>query len=610
MKLVECVPNFSEGKDSKVIEVITKSIESVDGAEVRDVDMGSDTNRTVVTIIGTPKAIKEAAFRAIRTAAEHINMAKHSGSHPRMGATDVCPFIPVEGVTMDDCVAIAREVGERVGEELGIPVYLYEEAATSEDRRNLAQVRAGEYEGLADKITDPNWKPDFGPWEWNNKIAGAGATIIGAREFLIAYNINLNTRNAKIAWDIAFDLRDRGRSARTGYPAGHYWKGEILRYGDSRFPCGECDYLSNDFKGARDHTLKEHGYDIIPLLEFYGYDTGNLAGKPVKKPGKFKHCKAIGWYVEDYKCAQVSINLTNYRQTTMHDVFEESKRLAEGLGVSVTGSEVVGLAPYQALLDSGRYYLKRQSQPTGIPNKDIVHTAVKSLGLNDVAPFHLEKSVIGTPLVRSDSFRSMDMSIFIDELSRNSATPGGGSVAAIAGSMGAALASMVCNISTGGRGTEKEDEVLMPIAEKAQVLMDELLQNADEDSRAFDDYMTAKRLPSGNKREVELRKKAMDTGLKNAVEVPLRTARLGLEVIDLSVIAVDNGKTSTASDALVCALMAYSAVLGGIANVKINLGEVNDVAFCQDMLAECGLLEKKAIEGSDHVKDRVDELLR
>ncbi|MFO7991316.1 MAG: glutamate formimidoyltransferase [Thermoplasmata archaeon] len=610
MELVECVPNFSEGRDRGVIDEITGEIESVEDVELKDIDMGADMNRTVVTFVGSPDGVKEAAFRAIKKASEIIDMSKHKGSHPRMGATDVCPFVPVSGVTMEDCVDIAKEVGERVGDELGIPVYLYEEAATEEKRENLATVRSGEYEGLEEKLKDPEWKPDFGSADHTDTVKKSGATVIGTREFLIAYNINLNTRQTKIAWDIAFDIRDRGRAKRGGSPDNHYWKGEVVRYEEGKFPCGECDFIAESFAEVHEHTEKEHGYCLEDLLiEYYDYDIENLEGKAVKKKGKFDHCKAIGWYVDDYKRAQISINLTNYKETSIHAVYDEAKRLARNMGVEVTGSEIVGLVPYKALLDSGKYYLKKQNQPTGIPEQDIIEIAIQSLGLRDVSEFDPDEKLIGGPVVKEEDLIAVRTDEFIHEVSRDSSTPGGGSIAALSGSLGAALTSMVCNLSTGGRGTEEQDEVLMPAAEKAQELKDELLKAVDEDTNAFDDYVAAKQMPRSTSEEKKRRKKAMEEGLKHAVEVPMDTARLSAEVFDIAMKAAEHGKSSAVSDALVSALMAHSGVLGGIANVKINLKDLDDHEFIEEKLKECEELEKESKEKLEKIIKTIEPKL-
>ncbi len=610
MELVECVPNFSEGRDESVIDQITNEIEAFEDVEVKDVDMGEDTNRTVVTFVGPPENVKEAAFKAIKKAGELIDMSKHEGSHPRMGATDVCPFVPVKGTTMEDCVEIAKELGERVGEELNIPVYLYEEAASEPKRENLATIRSGQYEGLDEKLVDPGWKPDYGPAEWNDRVKKTGATVIGAREFLIAYNIDLNTKNKKIAWDIALEMRKRGRAKRKDSPDQHYWKGKIVRYGENEFPCGECDFVGESFQEVKEHTEEEHGYDLQEFLEKeYNYDVNDLEGKAVKQRGNFDHCKAIGWYVEDYERAQISVNLTNFKKTSLHDVYEFARDRARKMGCRVTGSEIVGLAPYEALLRTGKYYLEKMNQPKGIPEQDIIETAIQSLGLRDVAEFDPEEKLIGGPMKPEDALIDMEVDDFVHEVSRDSSTPGGGSIAALAGSIGAALCSMVSNLSTGGRGTADVDPKLMPVAEEAQELKDELLRAVDEDTNAFDKYMEAKRMPKSTEEERKKREKAMQEGLKHAVEVPMDTARTSAKVIDLAEKAAEYGKKDAVSDALVAAQMAYSGVVGGIANVKINLEDIEDEEFMEEMVKECERLKeeysKKKYEVIEIAEDRL-----
>jgi len=610
MELVECVPNFSEGRDQAVIDEITDEIESVDGLEVKDIDMGEDTNRTVVTFVGPPEEIKEGAFKAIKKASELIDMSQHEGSHPRMGATDVCPFVPVKNITMEDCIDIAKDLGERVGEELDIPVYLYEEAATEPKRENLATIRSGQYEGLDDKLVDPDWEPDYGPAEWNDRVKKTGATVIGAREFLIAYNININTKNKKVAWDIALEMRRRGRAKRKNSPDQHYWKGKIVRYQEDEFPCGECDFIGESFQEVKEHTEEKHGYDLQKFLEEqYDYDVNNLEGKAVKQRGNFDHCKAIGWYVDEYERAQVSVNLTNYKETSLHDVYEFARDRARKMGVRVTGSEIVGLAPYDALLDTGKYYLEKMNQSKGIPEEDIIETAIQSLGLRDVAEFDPDEKLIGGQMKPDDALVKMKVEDFVNEVSRDSSTPGGGSIAALSGSIGAALSSMVSNLSTGGRGTADIDPKLMPAAEEAQELKDKLVKAVDEDTNAFDKYMEAKRMPKSTEEERWKRKKAMQEGLKHAVEVPMETAKTSAKVIDLAEKTVEHGKKDAVSDALVAAQMAYSGIVGGIANVKINLGDIEDEEFVEKMLEECERLEEEYKEKKSKVIEKAESRL-
>ena len=450
LPLVECVPNFSEGRDQAKIKAITDAIEAAGGVRLLNVEPGFDTNRTVVTFVGSPEAVENAAFAGIARAAQLIDMSKHTGAHPRMGATDVCPFVPVEGVTMADCATIARRLGERVGRDLGIPVYLYEAAATRPERRSLSDVRKGEYEGLAKKLADAAWAPDFGPATLN---VGAGATVIGAREFLVAYNVNLNSTDKNHAADLAFALREKGRVARSGNTAPYYVRGKKLSYREGAFPCGSCALVAATYEEVRAHCEAEHGYDLDALLRSNDLNPPFVVGKNVYRPGLFKACKAIGWYVEDYQRAQVSINLTDYKTTPPHAVLEASRALAAERGLVVTGSEIVGLVPYGALLESGRYYLAKQGRTLGQPRGDVLRVAVSSLGLTDVTSFDVDKKVLGLPVIPPNALVQKTVVDFTDEVSRDSPAPGGGSVAALAGALGAALASMVANLTHGKEGS-------------------------------------------------------------------------------------------------------------------------------------------------------------
>ncbi|MEO0296695.1 MAG: glutamate formimidoyltransferase, partial [candidate division WOR-3 bacterium] len=469
MKLIECVPNFSEGRNKKIIDEIVNAIKEVEGIKVLDVDMGYDTNRTVVTFIGEPDKVKEAAFSAIKKAAELIDMRKHKGAHPRIGATDVCPFIPLRNVTFEECNEIAIEVAKRVGEELKIPVYLYEKSAKKPERRDLSYIREGEYEGLAEKIYKPEWKPDFGPQEFNPK---SGATVIGVREFLIAYNINLNTRDKRYAEDIAFEIREKGRTKRKGKISPFYFKGDIVRYKENEYPCGECEFIGKTLEETYNHVKDNHGYDLYELLKMNGIDIKKIIGKPVKKKGLFKKVKAIGWYIDEYKRAQISINLTDYKVTNMHHVFEKVKELAEERGLSVTGSELVGLVPFNAIYESGLFYLERQKVSKGLPVRDVLETAVQSLGLRDVTDFEIEKKVLGLPLIFESNLPKMSIWDFADELSRTSPVPGGGSSSAMAGAIASSLCSMALNITISKLKTEENFELLSNTSLKFQELKD------------------------------------------------------------------------------------------------------------------------------------------
>jgi len=608
-QIVECVPNFSEGRDKQVIEQIVGAIKSVSGTEVLSVEMGADVNRTVVTFIGSPEAVKEAAFQAIKKAAELIDMSKHKGAHPRMGATDVCPFVPVEGVTMEDCVRISEEVARRVGEELKIPVYLYEESARTPERKNLANIRQGEYEGLPKKLKDPRWKPDYGPAEFNPR---AGATVIGAREFLIAYNITLNTREKMYATDIAFELREKGRSARTGNIHPIYMRGDLLKYRENHYPCGSCDFVGKTLEETARHCQEVHGYDLIELLKMHGTDPNHVIGKSVKKPGIFPHCKAIGWYVEEYGRAQISINLTNYKITPPHLVLEKARELARERGLVVTGSEIVGLVPFQAIYQAGKYYLEQQGKSTGVPVQDVIETAIYSMGLNDVAPFDPEKKILGLPKTDRGPLVSLKTAELVHEVSRETPAPGGGSIAALAGSLGAALASMVSNLTIGKKGYESVWEKLNRVAEDAQQVKDELLKAVDEDTNAFNAYMEARRMPQNTPEEKAARQKAIQEGLKQAVRVPLRTAELSLKAMKVAAEAVEHGNVNSVTDAGVGAQIAFTGVRGGIYNVLINLPQIEDEQFVREMKEKCARMEQEAeqmlTEVLKKVRQKIDSL--
>ncbi|MDZ7384595.1 MAG: glutamate formimidoyltransferase [candidate division KSB1 bacterium] len=546
-QLVECVPNFSEGRNRAVIDAIVREIVDTEGVKLLDVDPGADTNRTVVTFVGTPAGVVEAAFKAIKRAAELIDMSKHRGAHPRIGATDVCPFVPLAGCTMADCVALARQLGARVGEELGIPVYLYEEAATRPERKNLADIRQGEYEGLPEKLKDPAWAPDFGPAVFNPK---AGAAVIGAREFLIAYNINLNTRDRRLAQEIALNIRESGRLQRDA-------EGNILR--------------------------DEHG-------------------NPLRRPGKFQAVKAVGWYIPQYKQAQVSINLVNYKITPPHVVFDEVCKEAELLGLRVTGSELVGLIPLEALLMAGRYYLEKQGRSPGLPEKDLVDIAVRSLGLNDIAPFDPAKKIIEYQVgERRGTLVGMDVGDFVDELSTDSPAPGGGSVAALAGALAAGLAAMVANLTVGKKGYEGVASQLKDVAIKAQELKDALLLAVDEDTRAFNRVMDAFALPKKSEEQKQARHVAIQEATRRATEVPAKVMELALQVLELAMVVAEHGLTNAASDAGVAAAMARAAAEGAALNVRINLGSLEDEEFVAAARSTADRVERQAKDMAERV---------
>jgi len=605
MKLVECVPNISEGRNRDRIDEVVSAAAAVEGVTVLDVDPGFDTNRTVITFVGDPDSVAEGAFRLIKRAAELIDMSAHTGAHPRMGATDVCPFIPVEGVTMDDCVKIARKVGKRVGDELGIPIYLYEHAASKPEWKNLAVVRKGEYEGLKDRFEDDYWKPDFGPARFN---PGAGATAMSAREFLIAYNINLNTKSKDLANDIAFELREKGRAKRSGNIEPHYFKGEMVRYAEGNWPCGQCDFVGKSYDEVKSHTKDLHDIDLDWVnRDLYDRDLNDLDGKTVKRLGTFRNVKAIGWMIPEYGQAQISINLTNYKITPPHVVLEAAREEAARRGIIVTGSEVVGLIPLQSIMESGRFYLERQGGSTGVPVSDVIRTAVQSMGLEDVAEFDPAKKILGLPDPALDQLVALGVREFTDEVSRDSPAPGGGSIAALAGGLGAALSSMVANLSIGKPEFDEVAGELNNMAGRAQVLKDGLVRSVDTDTQAFDKVMDALRLPKDTPEEKKARSQAIQAGYIAAAEVPLETARMCREVISLAHIAAQKGNPNAVTDAGVAALMANAGVKGAVFNVRINLKSIKDEGFRSELDRECQALWDGAEEETSQVVKLVEE---
>ncbi|OFZ19977.1 MAG: glutamate formimidoyltransferase [Bdellovibrionales bacterium GWB1_55_8] len=605
-KIVECVPNFSEGRELGKIKQITDAIEAVPGIKLMSVEPGADTNRTVVTFVGAPDAVAEAAFQAIAKAAAVIDMSMHKGEHPRMGATDVCPFVPVEGVTMQDCVELARKVGERVGRELSIPVYLYEAAAARPERSNLADIRRGEYEGLAKKVQDPEWKPDFGPARFNAK---SGATVIGAREFLIAYNITLNSQDKQHATEIAFDLREKGRVARTGNVHPYYYRGKKLFYQVGVFPCGSCEFVGTDYTSVESHCSSVHGYDLSALLLANELDPPRVIGQSVYRPGMFRACKAIGWYVEEFKRAQVSINLTDFRVTPPHLVLEAARKLAAERGLVVTGSEIVGLVPYEAMLQAGKYYLEKQGKSVGVPAADIVRTAVFSMGLADVVPFEIEKKVIGLPALPSKALVKMSIQEFADEVSRDTPAPGGGSIAALSGALGAALASMVANLTYGKEGTEAKDAELARIAAGAQSTKESLMAAVDADTNAFNAYMDARRMPRVTPEEQSIRNHKMQEGLKVAIDVPWQTAVASFRTMELARDAAAIGNPNSVTDAAVGVQMGFAGVRGGIWNVMVNLKDITDEAYVAEMKRRCEELLASAKRLQEEASAAIDQRL-
>ena len=542
-QLIECVPNFSEGNDLTIIKQITDRIEAVEGVRLLNVDPGKATNRTVVTFVGEPNAVIEAAVRAIKLAGELIDMSKHKGEHPRMGATDVCPLIPVSGITMEETAAYAKKLGERVGKELTIPVYLYENAQPNKDRSNLSIIRAGEYEGFFKKIKLPEWKPDFGPNEYDAK---RGATVIGAREFLVAFNINLNTTSTRRANAIAFDVREAGRVKREGDPL----TGKII--------------LGPD-------------------------------GKAITIPGTLKSTKAIGWFIEEYGIAQISMNLTNTNITSVHKAFEEVSKSANEKGIRVTGSELVGIIPLQCLIDAGKYFLEKQERSTGIPEKELIKIAVKSLGLEELAPFKPEERIIEYLLKDNSSSKLISMSLhaFADETSSESPAPGGGSIAAYMGSLGVSLATMVANLSSHKRGWDNRWKEFSDWAAKGQAYKDTLLHLVDEDTIAFNKIMSALSLPKSTEEEKVNRTNAIQTATKYATEIPFRVMQTTFASMEIIKAMAEIGNQNSVSDAGVGALAARSAVMGAYLNVKINAAGLTDKKWAETIIADGAIIQER-----------------
>lgn len=550
--IIECVPNFSEGNDLAIIKQITDQVETVEGVRLLNVDPGKATNRTVVTFVGSPEAVTEAAFLAIKKAGELIDMSKHKGEHPRMGATDVCPLIPISGISMEETAKYAQQLAKRVGTELNLPVYLYESAQPDKSRSNLSVIRAGEYEGFFKKIQQPEWQPDFGPAVFD---ARRGATVIGARDFLVAYNINLNTTSTRRANAIAFDVREAGR------------------------------------------VKKENGKNVL-----------DANGKPVSIPGTLRSVKAIGWYIEEYGIAQISMNLTNLNITPVHIAFDEVCRKADARGIRVTGSELVGLVPLQCLLDAGKYFLKKQQRSTGVSEKELIKIAVKSMGLDELGPFKPEERIIEYMLrSKADSkLVSMTLADFADETASESPAPGGGSIAAYIGSLGAALATMVANLSSHKKGWDERWEEFSNWADKGEHYKNELLKLVDADTRAFNLVMSAFGLPKSTDEEKAARTRAIQEATKIAIEIPFKVMEAAYGSMEVIRAMADTGNPNSVSDAGVGALCARSAVLGAFMNVRINAGSYDDTVFVKEILARGNEIATKAIALENDILKLVD----
>ncbi len=552
-QLIECVPNFSEGNDLNIIKQITDQIESVEGVRLLNVDPGKATNRTVVTMVGEPHAVIDAAFRAIKKAGELIDMSKHKGEHPRMGATDVCPLIPIANITMEETAAFAQQLAKRVGEELNLPVYLYEAAQPNKERSNLSVIRAGEYEGFAKKITQTEWKPDFGPAIFDVK---RGATVIGARDFLVAYNINLNTTSTRRANAVAFDIREAGRVKREN--------GKIV----------------NDENG-----------------------------KPINIPGSLKCVKAIGWFIEEYGIAQISINLTNINVTPVHIAFDEACKKASERGLRVTGSELVGLIPLKAMTDAGKYFLQKQQRSIGVSESELIHIAIKSMGLDELSPFKPEERIIEYMLANASDQKLINMNLkaFANETASESPAPGGGSIAAYVGALGISLATMVANLSSHKQGWDHRWEEFSNWAAKGQIIKDQLLLLVDEDTKAFNKIMNAFGLPKSSDDEKKIRYQAIQAATKYAIEIPFKVMQLANQSLEIIEAMATIGNPNSISDAGVGALCARSAVIGAFMNVRINASDYEDKTFVSDILIQGREIEKNAIEKEQEIIKLVND---
>ena len=559
-RLIECVPNISEGRRPEVINAVAAVVETVEGCRLLDVDPGKSTNRTVITFVGPPETVGEAAVRLIKKAGELIDMSKHTGEHPRMGATDVCPFVPVSGVTMEECIQVAQEVGERVGRELGIPGYFYESAAKRPERKNLAVCRKGQYEGLG-KLSTEAGAPDFGPADFNESARRTGATAVGARDFLIAYNINLNTTSSRRANAIAFDIREAGR------------------------------------------IKKRDGITGPAVLD--------ERGEPVRIPGTLKSVKGIGWYIEEYGIAQLSLNLTDINVTPVHVAFDEACNKAQARGIRVTGSELVGLLPLRVLVDAADHYLRKQQRSLGISEAEKVKIAVKSLGLDDLAPFDPAKRVIeyiiaeegNTPLIH------MTLAQFADTTASEAPAPGGGSIAAYAGALGAALATMVANLSAHKRGWDDRWEEFSAHAEKGLALQDKLMQLVDRDTAAFDAIMAAYGMPKATEAQQSQRHQAIQDATRNAIEIPMQVAQLAHDGIALAADMANDGNPNSVTDAGVGAMCLRTAVLGAVLNARINCGDLEDADYVALIESQCAILVEGAMRKEAEILAMVDRVM-
>ena len=558
-QLIECVPNISEGRDLDKINTIANIVETVEGIKLLDVDTGNATNRTVITFVGEPQNVIDAAFLLIKKAAELIDMSKQTGEHPRFGATDVCPLVPISGITLEETAKYAHKLGERVGRELGIPGYFYEIAAKEDKRINLANCRSGEYEGLKEKLTNPDWKPDFGPAEYNDKVAKTGATAISARDFLIAYNVNLNTTSTRRANSIAFDIREGGRIKREGNP-------------------------------------------------ITGKKVLDKNGNPVRIPGKLKAVKGIGWYIDEYGIAQISYNLTNISITSMHVAFDETCKSAEARGLRVTGSELIGLIPLQAILDAADYFLIKQERSLGISESEKIKIAVKSLGLDDLKPFNPEEKIIEYLLEGKDTKKLVDLTVtgFAEETASESMAPGGGSISAYVGALGVSLGTMVANLSAHKAGWDNRWEEFSEWAVKGQAYKNKLLFLVDEDTNSFNKIIDGFRMPKGTTEEKELRKQAIEDATKYATEIPLQVMETAHNSIEVMQAMLKDGIQNSLSDAAVGVLCARTAVIGAYFNVRINAKDIKDRVFADEIIAKAEKIYQSTIQKEKDVITFID----
>ena len=557
-QLIECVPNISEGRDITKIKLIANTVETVEGVKLLDIDPGKATNRTVITFVGEPEQVIEAAFRLIKKASELIDMSKHSGEHPRFGATDVCPLVPISGINLEETSKYAHKLGERVGKELGIPGYFYEYAAKQEKRKNLANCRSGEYEGLVKKLTDPEWVPDFGPSEYNESIKKTGAIAISARDFLIAYNINLNTTSTRRANAIAFDIREAGR---------------IKRDGDS-------------VTGKK--VLDDNG-------------------DPIRIPGKLKDVKGIGWYIEEYGIAQISYNLTNISITPMHIAFDESCKAADERGLRVTGSELVGLVPLKAMLEAADYFLKKQQRSLGIAESEKIKIAIKSLGLDDLKSFDPQEKIIEY-MLNDGRKKLVDFKLndFADETASESMAPGGGSIAAYVGTLGVSLGTMVANLSAHKPGWDDNWEMFSKWAEKGQNYKNKLLYLVDEDTKAFNKIIDGFRMSKSSPQEIETRKAAIETATKYATEIPFQVMETAYNSMEVMQAMIKHGLQSSLSDAGVGAICARTAVIGAYFNVRINAKDIKDRKFAETILTKAEKIYQSTIKTEQEIIAYID----